>query len=445
MIANRPSLANGFGKTEDYLEVAIGAVIVIALIYRLLGASTPSRRTLLPAYVPALLMAIPFVVFHAASSGLISLGARSTSTVGWVLTAGRTALTFGFALALWQAALYAGAALKMIMTRLGDREDAAHFREIVAGALDDPRLELAFEIKHGSRFFVDANGDQIDIGRPGADRSATPIQHQGQTVAYMLHDDALETDPELVQAAGQAVLLALETGRLESEVESKTAQLRRSSRRIVAAGEAERQRIERDLHDGAQQRLMAIHVKLALLRDRLDSPELASEVDKISEQAAVAVDELRDLAHGIYPSVLRDRGLADAVRSIASTAPVDVRLVDHGIGRCTPATEITVYFCLNEAIQNAAKHAGRRTRVTVTLERLGSEISFDVVDDGAGFDLDRTSDGIGLTGIRDRMTAIGGEVEITAAPGKGTRIQGTAPDNAPADPARRAVPGALRR
>ena len=430
MIANKPSIAEGFGKAEEYLAVFIGAAIVAGLIFRLARASAPRRRALLPVYLPALLVTIPFTVFYAHRVQLITLDASSLNTVGWFLTVGRTALTFGFLVAIWQAMRFAGVALKTIMRHIGAEADSLDLRDLVATALDDPQLELAFAVNPGSNFFVDSRGDPIDPRHPGAGRTATPLRRHGKTVAYIEHDAALETDPELVQAAGQSVLLALESGRLESELESKIAELRRSSERIVAAGEAERRRIERDLHDGAQQRLMGIQIKLGLLRDRVDGSELASELDEIGADADAAVDELRSLAHGIYPTVLRERGLGDGVRSLARTAPIKIEVVDAGIGRCTPLVEATLYFCLVEAIQNATKHAGAGAHVTVTLRRLGDKVEFVVADDGVGFDPGEVSEGVGLRSMRDRIGAVGGELEISSTPASGTRIRAAVPDDA---------------
>jgi signal transduction histidine kinase len=429
MIADRPKIATGFGKTEEYIAVFVAAAIVLGLLYRLAGASGPRRRALLPVYVPALLVTIPFTVFHAQLAGLIKLDATAADRVGWLLTTGRIALTFGFLVAIWQAMVFAGVALKRIMVRLGEEADAARLRDLVAGALDDPPLELAFEVHGGSKFFVDSRGDPIDPTSRIPGRSATALRHRGETVAYLLHDAALETDPELVQAAGQSVLLALEGGRLESELRSKTAELQRSSGRIVAAGEAERRKIERDLHDGAQQRLTAIQIKLALLRDRVDGDEIASELDEIGEDASAALDDLRSLAQGIYPTALRERGLGDGLRSVARSVPISIEIVDGGIGRCTPVVETTVYFCLLEAIQNAMKHAGPSVRVIVRLQRVADDILFEVVDDGPGFRPGDASHGVGLTSMRDRVGAVGGELEI-ASSHRGTRVRGRVPDAA---------------
>src|SRR5262245_21578586 len=384
MIADRPDLADGFDTTEEYLTALFAAAVVACLGYRLARASGPRRRASLPVYVPTLLVTIPFFVFHAANAGLLSLSPSSVDTIGWFLTTGRTLLTFGFLIAIVQAAVFAGVALKRILSRLGERQDASRLRDLVAEVLDDPALELAFEVEPGNRF-VDSHGERLKRADIEPGRSVTVLRRHGETVALMVHDAALETDPELVEAAGRAVLLALESGRLESELQSKIDELQISRRRVVAAGEAERRRIERDLHDGAQQRLMAIQIKLALLRDTVADPVLAAELDEIGEDASAAVDDLRGLAHGIYPTVLRERGLTAGLRFLARSAPVQVDVIDEGVERCAPAVEAAVYFCALEAIQNATKHGGPNAHVTVTLARRADDVEFAVVDDGVGF------------------------------------------------------------
>jgi len=427
MIADRPSIARGFGTTEEYLAVIVGAAIVVGLLYRLASVSGPRRRALLPVYAPALLLAIPFVLFHSVGAGLIDLSAQASDRIGWVLTAGRTTLSFGLLLAIVQTLVFAGVALKIIVGGLARDAHAVQLRKLVSDALDDPPLELAFRLVSGSTIFVDSRGDPVDPTHLEAGHSSTALHRRGETVAYIVHDTELKTDPELIQAAGQAILLALESGRLESELQSKVAELRTSRGRIVAAGEAERRKIERDLHDGAQQRLLAIQVKLALARERAGTGELAEELEAIEEDAAEAMEDLRALAHGIYPTVLLERGLGDALRSIGTTAPIPIHVADEGIGRCAPTIEAAIYFCALEAIQNAIKHAGPNARVTVTLARRSGAIEFGIVDDGIGMETQPSSDGAGLVSMRDRIGAVGGEVEILSSPHAGTRVRGTVP------------------
>jgi signal transduction histidine kinase len=426
MIADRPSIADGLGTTEQYYSVFVGGAIALGLLYRLLGAAKPRRRALLPVYLPALLLIGPYVLFHAAGLGLVSLDASTYDTVGWFVTAGRTTLSLGFLLAIAQATVYAGLSLRTIMSRVGHGRDATHLRALVAEALDDPQLELAFETGGGG--FVDSRGEPVDIARPGRGRAATAFVRRGSPAGYILHDEGLSSDPELVQAAGQAVLLSLESGRLESELESKIEALRRSRDRIVAAGETERRRIERDLHDGAQQRLMAIQVKLAIAADRADDDGLATQLEAIRLDVAEAVEELRTLSHGIYPSVLLERGVGDALRSVAMTAPLGIQVTDDGLGRCPASIETAIYFCALEAIQNTIKHAGPGARVSVVLRRRDRNIEFAISDDGVGMPDGGPSDGVGLVSMQDRIGAAGGDLEILSSPGRGTTIRGTVPD-----------------
>jgi signal transduction histidine kinase len=430
MIADKPSIANGFGTAEHLFAALVAAAIVGGLSYRLATASRPRRRALLPVYVPALMMTISFAVFQAASGQSLNLDPSTHRFIGWFLTASRTVFTFGFLVAIGQATLFAGAALKTIIGRLERDEDAQHLRDLVAEALDDPQLELAFEVEPRSRYYIDCYGDPIDPTRTEVDQSATPLRRGGEIVAYIVHDAALETDPELVQAAGQSVLLALESGYLASELESKTAELQASRARIVAAAERERQRLERNLHDGAQQRLMTLQVKLMLAQEQAKEDGLAERLEEIRVDAAAAAEDLRALAHGIYPAVLVERGLPDAFRSLALSAAIPIHVTDEGIGRCPEATEAAIYFCSLEAIQNAAKHAGPGASVWVTVGRDRGAVHFTIADDGVGMERRASSDdGVGLASMQDRISAVGGGLAITSSAGGGTTVSGRVPDD----------------
>jgi signal transduction histidine kinase len=217
---------------------------------------------------------------------------------------------------------------------------------------------------------------------------------------------------------------------LLSENADLVEELRSSRTRIVEAVQRERRRLEQDLHDGAQQRLMAIQIKVRIAEQLAPDGDLAELLEEIDADAARAVDELRMLARGIYPPVLRDFGPADALRAVATGRPLAVRVIDRGIGRTSDPIEAAVYFCACEAIQNAAKHAGADASVTVTLGRHHRTVEFTVDDDGIGFLADPDARSMGLTGMRDRVEAVGGRLEITSTPGRGTCVHGTIP-NAP--------------
>jgi signal transduction histidine kinase len=258
----------------------------------------------------------------------------------------------------------------------------------------------------------------------GRDVAVTPVLRNGEPVAALVHDAALDEGSGITGGLAATAMMLLENARLVTE-------LRDSRSRIVVSGQQERLRLERNLHDGAQQRLFSIQLKLTAVRAQARDPQLARALDELTADTAATVDELRSLAHGLYPTVLRERGLADALRAAARGAAVPVR-VDGGIGRAAPSVEEAVYYCVLEAIQNTAKHGGTGARVTVRLEHEGRDLRFWVTDDGAGFDPAQGADGIGLMSMRDRIGAAGGTLDVVSRPGEGTAVLGVVPDPPPA-------------
>jgi signal transduction histidine kinase len=306
------------------------------------------------------------------------------------------------------------------------------FRELeglLRGPLGDPGLRLGFW-RPRSREWVDADGARL--AGPDAGQDVTEVDRDGRAVIQIVHDQQLSEDPELLQAAGAVALMALENAELDAAWKRALREVADSRARLAAAGESERRKLERDLHDGAQQRLMGIQVRLRMLQEDEEKGDLDQRLEAICVDAEEAVEDLRTLAHGIYPPLLRDRGLADALRSVAMRAPAPIEVTDNGIGRCSPAVEAALYFCSLEAIQNALKHAGSGAHVTIVVGRNQDEVYFTVADDGVGMTTTGASDGTGLIGMRDRIGAIGGELEIVSSPGAGTTIRGTAPTDGPA-------------
>lgn len=252
--------------------------------------------------------------------------------------------------------------------------------------------------------------------------------------------DWLKTAVLLLTAPPFAALVVLVTvqhnQRLEAVIEDEAAarsrlaeqadELRSSRLRVVAATDRERRRIERDLHDGAQSRLVAVNLKLAAARTHIDDPQRMAELlDDVRHEVHLAHDELRSLAHGLYPTVLTQHGLAAAIEAAADRSPAPVRLDLGSVGRLPADVEAAVYFCVLEAIQNAAKHA-RAERVDVRLERNEEQIVFTVADDGVGCSPGTTT-GHGLVNIADRLGAIGGSLDFDSTPGVGTSVTGTVP------------------
>ena len=226
-------------------------------------------------------------------------------------------------------------------------------------------------------------------------------------VAAMDVDETLTEDPEFLRAAGLATLLAVENGALEGELQA-------SRTRLAGARQAERERIGRDLHDGAQQRLIALRIRLTLLGEQLDQDEERAAVERIGDEVDATLEELRDLAQGLTPPLLADLGVGPALRAVADRSPVRVTIYDAGIGRHSEPVETAIYFSCLESLQNAAKHAGPGAFVSIHLQRRDDELSFSIQDDGAGFDPQSIRTGGGLGNIASRVAALGGRVEIEA-------------------------------
>jgi signal transduction histidine kinase len=232
--------------------------------------------------------------------------------------------------------------------------------------------------------------------------------------------------PTARQEQGLRWLLELARA-LASENAELVQELRAARERILTANERERRRIERDLHDGAQQSLMVIRLKLASASEQVDDENLAAKLDEIAADADAALAELRALAHGIYPPVLVERGVADALRSFAATASLPIRVGATDVGRFSSPVEAALYFCAVEAIQNAAKHAGPAATVEVTFTEQPETVEFQIEDDGRGFDTTAVSDGHGLVNMSDRIGALGGTLVVVSTPGRGTTIMASVP------------------
>lgn len=274
---------------------------------------------------------------------------------------------------------------------------------------------------------------------PGADR-AVAVSDRNEllgAIAVAKRPGELPTDTEkrlLADVASQAglvlrnVRLTAELSARLDELQATTSELRASRRRIVEAQDAERRRLERDIHDGAQQHLVALAVKLRLARTfaERDPKRTRTMIGEVRTLTDAALENLRDLTRGIYPQVLAAEGVHAALKSQVGRAAVKISVTGRGVRRFDPAAEIAVYFCCLEAIQNAAKHA-KAASVRVRLERQGSAIAFSVVDDGTGFDPSRVKRGSGLQNMEDRLAVVGGHLEITSAPGEGTTLTGRVP------------------
>jgi signal transduction histidine kinase len=283
-------------------------------------------------------------------------------------------------------------------------------------------------LRGGEARWVDETGWPVGPPRATEEHAVTEVTADGRRIAAIIHHESLSQDPALVQGAASYALTALENDRLVGQLQSSLQELTQSRARIVAVGDRERRRIERDLHDGAQQRLVALKVRLGLVADRLDkdAPANALAVRELEHEVDQTIDEVRSFARGIYPSLLAERGLSEALRAAGRSAPVPTIVDAAAIGRYTPEIEAVVYFSCIEALQNAAKHAQGASGVTVTLTA-HPQLRFQVSDDGSGFDPSHTNGGTGITNLHDRLSAVGGELHVESSRGHGTRVTGVIP------------------
>jgi signal transduction histidine kinase len=308
------------------------------------------------------------------------------------------------------------------------RTTSGPVREMLAESLGDRTLSIAYWLPDRGTF-VDEAGRPVELPEPATGRAWTAVERNGVRVAAIVHDAALDTGPELVQAAAAAAALALDNERLKADLRARVEELRVSRVRIVEAGDHARRRLERDLHDGAQQQLVALALDLRLLKARVRDTEVEPLVDGLAEKLAVALGELRELARGIHPAILTDRGLGPAIEALANRVPVDVGCEVHVDGRLSEPIEAAAYFVVAEALTNVVKYA-RASRAKVAVRRAGDVVTVEVDDDGAGGA--RIGAGTGLRGLQDRLAALDGTLSIDSPRGEGTRLRARIPCGADA-------------
>ena len=409
-------------ELSDRLDLLqfFGALFVIAVSLTIMwrrwrAASAPQRRVLAPVIWTS---GVAFLVL-AVAAGLDAVGAGvdALETLSILLLA---TVPFGFLAGLLRSRLAQADRIPALIARLGQAPGSDAVRAALAEALGDPSVAVAYWLPQPGRF-VDAAGRPVALPEGGW----TEVELQGRRIAAIEHDPSLADQPQLVRAAGAAAALALENERLAAELRARIEELRASRARLVRAGDDERRRLERDLHDGAQARMVALGAQLGIARRRAEGdPELAALLDSSRAELKTSLDELRELARGIHPAVLTDRGLDAALRALAVRAPVPVD-VEDGVPDDLPAPVATaVYFVVAEALTNVAKYA-EAERATVTVARTGAVVRAEVADDGVGGAT--PGGGSGLRGLADRVAALDGRLDVDSPPGGGTRVRAEIP------------------
>jgi signal transduction histidine kinase len=388
------------------------ALVFIALIARRVQAASPAGRRLL---APMMLGGFVEGTYGIWQAVHVFTGSASDDVLYWWQIGGQASVALALLAGVLTAELARGRVADLVV-------ELAHIapgevRGALARALHDPTLQVAYWLPL-RRAYVDEDGRPVDL--PADLRAVTRLED----VAAIVHDP--ELDPGLVESAGAAARLALHNARLQADVRAQLDKVQESRRRIVAAGDEQRRRIERDLHDGAQQRLVALALELRIAQRQRGNAD--PELDRILADAVgelqVAVEELRELARGVHPAVLTEEGLAGALESLAARTPLPVEIAAAPEDRMPGEIEAAAYFVVCEAIANAVKHA-QATEIRVSAERRNGRLVIEVEDDGIGGA--RENGGSGLRGLVDRVEAHGGTLRVESPPGGGTKVIGELP------------------
>jgi signal transduction histidine kinase len=420
-ISLQPDAAQAVERVQLLSISAFCLTGIGVLAVRRRRAGRPLRRSLallVDSFALGLLMIA--VLFTAAASGWFDPDTFKAIQRATLFVIGIS--PFAFLIGLLDARL-ARSAVADLLIELRTDPAPEDLRDALARALRDPSLELAYWLPDFEAY-VDLEGREVQVTHvPG--RATTLIDRDGTPVAALIHDPELEEEPELLDAVQAAARIAIENARLHAELRARLEELRGSRARIVEAAHNERQLLERNLHDGAQQRLIALSLNLGLLEERIDGdPEVKAGIDQARREIAASLTELREIARGIHPAVVSGHGLSVALEHLAARAPVPVELKVDLDGRLAEPLEVAAYYVVSESLVNIAKHA-QATSARIEVFQEDGELVLEVLDDGVGgADSER---GSGIRGLADRVEALNGRLRIWTSRGGGTRVKAEIP------------------
>jgi signal transduction histidine kinase len=416
--------SNELGEAILQSQRAAGLVFSLftaaLLVDRWRRASPPQRRAVSP------LLWTGGAMFGALALSIANdiVGEPLSPLPTWTRSFAFAAIPVAVLAVMLQRRLARGAVAGLVV-ELQSRATSVDLREALGRTLGDASLELAYWVPSQGRY-VDSDGLPVQLPQGEAGRAATIVERDGEPIAALVHDEALRENPELVESVCAAAALTLENERLRAELLAKLAELQASRARLVEATDTERRRIERDLHDGTQQRLVSIAMALGLAESKLaaDRPAVGPVLREAREALASALEELRDLSQGIRPAILIERGLPAALDDLSRRAALPVRLEATITGRLPEPVESAAYFVASEALTNAAKHS-HANGVRLVASSDASTLLIEVTDNGIGGAGAGT--GSGLRGLADRVEAIGGRLTVSSPPGRGTTVRAEIP------------------
>ncbi len=418
-LTTEPGAADVLERVQLVTSSACALAGIGVLVARRLGAGRPLRRSLAlltDSFAIGLLM-IAVLAMRAAvgAPGHVTIQRLTYFVVGLA--------PFAFVIGLLQARL-ARSSVGNLFVELRADPAPADLRGALARALRDPSLTLAYWLpEFGS--YADHDGRAVELPNSDGRRSVRLIERDGVQVAALVHDPALRDEPELLDAVTAAAGIAIEKSQLNVELRARVEELRGSRARIVEAGQRERQRLERNLHDSAQHRLVALSLQLSLLEEQLAGDRsAAAQLEHARHEIDTSLDELREIARGIHPAVVSGHGLAVALGELAARAPVPVHLSVKIEGRLPEEVEVAAYYLISESLANIGKYA-QASSATIEVARGDGHIRVEVVDDGIGGA--DTEGGSGLRGLADRVEALGGRLQVWSPRGGGTRVRAEIP------------------
>jgi signal transduction histidine kinase len=410
-------VADNVDSAQRALVVVASVVLAFTLARRWIVASAPLRRALMPVLVGSVGILL--------GSVLVGLDKFQVEfeTARWLVLSVYVAIPLVVLGGILRSRL-ARSTVADLFVELRAEPSSSELRDALAGALGDPSLALAYWLpEFGS--WADVDGRAMSPPSDGQDRATTMVDRNGERVAALIHDPALVEEQELLGAVSAAAGIAIENERLHVELRARLEELRGSRSRVIEAGQRERQRLERNLHDGAQQRLIALSLELRMLEEEVGAEgDARVRLAQARQEIATSLGELREVAQGIHPAVVSGHGLAVALEQLAARAPVPVRLAVEMDERLPESVEVAAYFLVSESLANVAKHA-RASVATIAINRDGEQVVVEVIDDGVGGA--DTECGSGLRGLADRVEALGGLLRIWSPSGGGTRVRAEIP------------------
>ncbi len=428
------------GHQPAFIDAVVVPVreIVLVLVFVLVAARLADRartahplirRTVVPVFLVSSLRM--FVFAAALLARRAAPEAVLTHALMWALAllVPAIALAFLVGLVLWR--MFVTAATQRVLAQFHGMHGMPGPQQVqtaLSAGFEDPDLEIGYWLQDQRRW-VTADGRPLPAPAPGTGRFLTEAHDENQPGVAIVHDVALRDERAFLDVVGSLAAMAFASDRVAQRTATMLTELQASRARISAAADDERRRIERDLHDGAQQRLVALRVQLQLAAEQAEpaNPTDAAHLRRLGDQVDLAIDEIRSLAHGIYPAVLGFGGLGAGVRAAARRSTVPATVTTNGLTDYPQEIVTAVYLCCVEALQNVAKHASHATTVKINIEEADSELRFSVTDNGVGFLASQARVGAGIINMQDRLATIGGQLTLHSRPGHGTSVSGRIP------------------